>query len=228
MFIRSGMASRQLRHGGQLFSSLPEYHGTTILCVRKGNKVVMIGDGQVTRGSSVVVKDNAKKIRRIGKNKEVITGFAGATADCITMLEKLEPKIMAFPGQLERASVALAKEWRQREYRHLQAQLIVADKDVSLSISGVGDVFSAPDDGIIAIGSGGDFALCAAKALVNSGADMDAEEIAKQSMTIASEMCVFTNKKWIVETISSETAPGGSAAPTTVSDSLSQDKTQAT
>eukprot|EP00808_Paulinella_micropora_P003360 g70004.t1 len=190
-----------------MFASQPDYHGTTILCVRKNNKVVMIGDGQITRGGSVVVKDNARKIRRIGKNSEVITGFAGATADCITMIEKLEPKILAFPGQLERAAVALAKEWRQREFRHLQAQIIVADKDVSLSITGVGDVFSAPDDGILAIGSGGDFALCAAKAMVTVAKDMDAEEIAKASMKIAAEMCVFTNSSWVMETITHSVSP---------------------
>jgi ATP-dependent HslUV protease subunit HslV len=174
------------------------WHGTTILSVRRGNQVVVAGDGQVSLGNTVV-KGNARKVRRIG-NGNVITGFAGATADAFTLLERLEAKLERFPNQLERACVELAKDWRMDRYlRRLEAMLIVADKDHGYTLTGNGDVLE-PSDGIIAIGSGGNYALSAARALMTVP-DLTAEEIARRAMKIAADICIYTNENLIVETI---------------------------
>ncbi len=174
------------------------WHGTTILCVRRGSAVAMAGDGQVSLGNTVV-KGNARKVRRIGSGS-VIAGFAGATADAFTLLERLETKLDRFPNQLERACVELAKDWRTDRYlRRLEAMMAVADKDHSFTLTGNGDVLE-PDDGIIAIGSGGNFALAAARALMTVDG-LDAEEIARRAMKIASDICIYTNQNVIVETL---------------------------
>ncbi|SHJ86749.1 ATP-dependent HslUV protease, peptidase subunit HslV [Roseomonas rosea] len=174
------------------------WHGTTILCVRKNGQVAMAGDGQVSMGQTVV-KNNARKVRRIAGGK-VITGFAGATADAFTLLERLEAKLERFPDQLERAAVELAKDWRTDRYlRRLEALLAVADKDRSLLITGQGDVMD-PEDGIIGIGSGGNYALAAARALMTVD-DLTAEEIARRAMTIAGDICVYTNGRFVLETL---------------------------
>ena len=171
-------------------------HATTILSVRKNNKVVVIGDGQVSRGSEVV-KGNAVKVRRIGEG--VISGFAGSTADCLALRERLESKLEAHPGQLMRACVDLAKEWRTEKYlRKLEAVMLVVDKDVSLTITGIGDVIE-PADGIIAIGSGGSYALAAARALIDT--DLDAMAIAEKAMKIAADMCVYTNSNFVRDSL---------------------------
>lgn len=152
----------------------------------------VIGDGQVTRGGEVV-KSNAVKVRRIGEG--VISGFAGSTADCLALRERLESKLEAHPGQLTRACVELAKEWRTEKYlRRLEAVMLVVDKDVSLTVTGAGDVIE-PSDGIIAIGSGGSYALAAARALIDT--DMEPMAIAEKAMQIASDMCVYTNKSFV-------------------------------
>ncbi len=175
------------------------WHGTTILCVRRGDTVAMAGDGQVTMGQTVV-KGNARKVRRIG-NGQVITGFAGATADAFTLLERLEAKLERFPGQLERACVELAKDWRTDRYlRRLEAMMAVADRDRSFTLTGNGDVLE-PEDGVIAIGSGGNYALAAARALMEVP-DLSAEEVARRAMRIAADICVYTNHSVIIETIS--------------------------
>jgi ATP-dependent HslUV protease subunit HslV len=172
-------------------------HATTIVTVRKGGKVVIAGDGQVSLGQTIM-KGNAKKVRRIGKGN-VIAGFAGATADAFTLLERLESKLEQYPDQLTRACVELAKDWRTDRYlRRLEAMMLVADKDVSLALTGTGDVLE-PEHGVMAIGSGGNFALAAARALMDS--DKDAEEIARKAMQIASEICVYTNNSFVIETI---------------------------
>ena len=174
------------------------WHGTTILCVRRDDHVAMAGDGQVTLGQTVI-KGNARKVRRIG-NGEVIAGFAGATADAFTLLERLEAKLERFPNQLERACVELAKDWRTDRYlRRLEAMMTVADRDHSFTLTGNGDVLE-PEDGIIAIGSGGNYALAAARALM-SVPDLSAEEIARRSMKIAGDICVYTNHSLVVEVI---------------------------
>ena len=176
----------------------PAWHGTTILCVRKDGRVAMAGDGQVSMGQTVM-KSNARKVRRIGGGG-IIAGFAGATADAFTLFERLEAKLESHPGQLARACVELAKDWRTDRYlRRLEAMMAVADRNVSLLLSGNGDVLE-PEDGIIAIGSGGSFALAAARALADR-VDMDAEAIARRSLAIAAEICVYTNDKIIVETL---------------------------
>ncbi|AQT41599.1 Proteasome [Bartonella apihabitans] len=176
-------------------------YGTTIITVRKGNKVVIAGDGQVTLGQTIM-KGNARKVRRIGKNGSVIAGFAGATADAFTLLERLETKLEQYPDQLMRACVELAKDWRTDRYlRKLEAMMLVADKNVTLALTGLGDVLE-PEDGIMAIGSGGNFALSAARALIDT--DMDAETIARKAMKIASDICVYTNSNFIVETLDAE------------------------
>ncbi|WP_343211730.1 MULTISPECIES: ATP-dependent protease subunit HslV [Bartonella] len=176
-------------------------YGTTIITVRKGNKVVIAGDGQVTLGQTIM-KGNARKVRRIGKNGSVIAGFAGATADAFTLLERLETKLEQYPDQLMRACVELAKDWRTDRYlRKLEAMMLVADKNVTLALTGLGDVLE-PEDGIMAIGSGGNFALSAARALIDT--DMDAETIARKAMKIASDICVYTNSNFIVETLNAE------------------------
>jgi len=184
-----------------LMSELPSWHGTTILSVRKGGKVVVAGDGQVSLGSTVV-KANAKKVRRLGTDGTVIGGFAGSTADAFTLFDRLESKLERWPGQLLRASVELAKDWRTDRYlRRLDAMMAVADKNVTLILTGNGDVLE-PADGIAAIGSGGNYALAAARALIDS--DKDAEEIAWRAMKIAAEVCVYTNDNIIIETLESE------------------------
>ena len=176
----------------------PIWHGTTILSVRRGGKVVIAGDGQVTFGNTVL-KAGAKKVRRLGKG-DVIAGFAGATADAFALFERLEGKLETHPGQLTRACVELAKDWRTDRYlRRLEAMMAVADKDVSLVLTGTGDVLE-PEDGLIGIGSGGPFALAAARAL--AGVDgMGAEEIARRAMGIAADICIYTNDQLTVETM---------------------------
>ena len=174
------------------------WHGTTILCLRKGNEVVVAGDGQVTMGQTVV-KSNAKKLRRLGGGS-VIAGFAGATADAIALFERLEAKLEQHSGQLARACVELTKDWRTDRYlRRLEAMMAVADKNVSLILSGTGDVLE-PEDGIIGIGSGGLYALAAARALIDRK-DLDAEAVVKKAMAIASSICVFTNDQVTIETL---------------------------
>jgi ATP-dependent HslUV protease subunit HslV len=173
-------------------------HATTIVTVRKGNKVVIAGDGQVSLGQTIM-KGNARKVRRIGKGGNVIAGFAGATADAFTLLERLEAKLEQYPDQLTRACVELAKDWRTDRYlRRLEAMMLVADKSVSLALTGNGDVLE-PEFGVMAIGSGGNYALAAARALMDS--DKDAEEIARKAMQIASDICVYTNNAFVVETL---------------------------
>ena len=175
------------------------WHGTTILCVRAGGGVAMAGDGQVTLGQTVI-KGNARKVRRIGPGGSILAGFAGATADAFTLLERLEAKLERFPGQLERACVELAKDWRTDRYlRRLEAMMAVADKDRSFTLTGNGDVLE-PEDGVIAIGSGGNYALAAARALLAMDG-ISAEEIARRAMKIAGEICVYTNHNVIVETL---------------------------
>jgi ATP-dependent HslUV protease, peptidase subunit HslV len=175
------------------------WHGTTILCVRRDGHVAMAGDGQVSLGQTII-KGNARKVRRIGAGSTVLAGFAGATADAFTLLERLEAKLERFPGQLERACVELAKDWRTDRYlRRLEAMMAVADKDRSFTLTGTGDVLE-PDDGVIGIGSGGNYALSAARALL-AIPDLSAEEIARRAMKIAADICVYTNNNVILETI---------------------------
>ncbi len=173
-------------------------HATTIITVRKGGKVVIAGDGQVSLGQTIM-KGNAKKVRRIGKGGNVIAGFAGATADAFTLMERLEAKLEQYPDQLTRACVELAKDWRTDRYlRRLEAMMLVADKSVSLALTGTGDVLE-PEHGVMAIGSGGNYALSAARALMDT--DKDAEEIARKAMEIAADICVYTNHNFVVETL---------------------------
>lgn len=173
------------------------WHGTTIVSVRKGGKVVIAGDGQVSMGQTVI-KGNARKVRRLGKG-DVIVGFAGATADAFTLFERLEAKLETYPGNLTRACVELAKDWRTDRYlRRLEALMIVADPSVSLLLTGQGDVLE-PEDGVIGIGSGGNYALAAARALVET--DADAEAICRKAMAIAAQICVYTNGNLTVETM---------------------------
>jgi ATP-dependent HslUV protease, peptidase subunit HslV len=177
-----------------------QWHGTTILTVRKGNKVVIAGDGQVSLGQTII-KGNARKVRPLGTGK-VIAGFAGATADAMTLFERLEGKLEQYPDQLTRACVDMAKDWRTDRYlRRLEAMMIVADKNVSLVLTGTGDVLE-PENGVTAIGSGGNFALAAARALIDT--DMDAEAIARKSMKIAAEICVYTNGNLTLEMLDAE------------------------
>jgi len=172
--------------------------GTTILCVRKGDTVSMAGDGQVSMGDTVL-KGNARKVRPLGSGGKVIAGFAGATADAMTLFERLEAKLDVHPGQLTRAAVELAKDWRTDRYlRKLEAMMIVADKDVSLILTGTGDVLEA-EDGVLAIGSGGNYALAAARALVDT--DMEPEAIVRKAMGIAADICVYTNNNLTVYTL---------------------------
>jgi len=173
-------------------------YGTTILSVRKNGKVAIAGDGQVSFGQTVL-KSNAKKIRKLGDGS-IIGGFAGATADAFTLFERLEQKLEQYPNQLMRACVELAKDWRTDKYlRRLEAMMIVIDKNISLVLTGNGDVLE-PEDGIAGIGSGGNFALAAARALVSID-NLSAEEVVKRSMKIASELCVYTNNNVIIETL---------------------------
>ena len=178
-------------------SNMESWHGTTIVSVRKDGRVVIAGDGQVSMGQTIM-KPNARKVRRLG-NGEVIGGFAGSTADAFTLFERLESKLERFPGQLTRACVELAKDWRQDRYlRRLEAMMIVADKEATLVLTGNGDVLE-PTDGITAIGSGGNYALAAARALADQ--PLDAEAIARKAMRIAADICVYTNDQITVESI---------------------------
>ena len=172
---------------------------TTIIGIRKENKVVIAGDGQASLGNTVM-KANVKKVRRLGKDESVIAGFAGSTADAFALFERLEAKLEQYKGQLKRACVELAKDWRTDRYlRRLEAMMIVADKDVSLLLSGTGDVIET-DDGILAIGSGGPYALSAAKALLGN-TSLSAKEIAEKSLGIAADVCIYTNHNIIIEEI---------------------------
>ncbi|WP_395330565.1 ATP-dependent protease subunit HslV [Novosphingobium sp. BL-8A] len=176
---------------------LIQWHGTTIIGVKKGGKTVIAGDGQVSMGNTVM-KPNARKVRRIGDGK-VIAGFAGATADAFTLFERLERKLEQHRGQLMRAAVELAKDWRTDKYlRNLEALMIVADEETLLVLTGNGDVLE-PEGGITAIGSGGNYALAAARALDEY--EEDAERIARRAMAVAADICVFTNDRVTVETI---------------------------
>ena len=174
---------------------------TTIITVRKGGKVIMAGDGQVSLGQTVM-KGNARKVRRIGKGGDVIAGFAGATADAFTLLDRLEKKLEQYPGQLMRAAVELAKDWRTDRYlRHLEAMMLVADKSITLAITGNGDVLE-PEHGTVAIGSGGNYAFAAARAMMDT--DKSAEDIAKTALEIAADICVYTNHSIVVESLDAE------------------------
>jgi len=206
---RSGFAVRAVRsyHPGAPYAggwdgSHPNplmTYGTTIICVRKDGEVTMIGDGQVSLGSTIV-KPNAKKVRRIGDDENILAGFAGATADCLTLVERLERKLTEYPGQLERSCVELAKAWRTDKFlRNLEALLVVADGKDSFTLTGNGDVIRSADD-IIGIGSGGTFALSAARALIDQP-NMDSLAIATKSMEIAGDICVYTNKNFVIEQI---------------------------
>jgi ATP-dependent HslUV protease, peptidase subunit HslV len=179
-------------------------YATTVLCVRKGDKVVVIGDGQVTQGS-FIVKDNARKVRRL-QNGQVITGFAGSAVDAIALFERLEGKLEQYP-QLMRACVELAKEWRSDKFlrRMLNAVLVVADKEISLTVSGNGDVLETAN-GVIGIGSGGIYAQCAATALIDIP-DLTAEDIARRAMKIASDTCIYTNHNYVVEILDLSAPP---------------------
>ena len=174
----------------------PGWRGTTILSVRKNGSVVIAGDGQVSLGDTVI-KANARKVRTLGDGS-VIAGFAGATADAFTLFERLEGRLEQYPGQLTRACVEMAKDWRTDRYlRRLEAMMAVADKDISLVLTGTGDVLE-PEDGLIGIGSGGNYALAAARALIDQD-NLDAEAIARKSMAVAADICVYTNQNIILE-----------------------------
>ena len=181
-------------------TDFPGWHGTTIIGVKKGGRVVIAGDGQVSLGQTVI-KGTARKVRRLSPGgHDVVCGFAGSTADAFTLLERLEAKLEATPGQLARASVELAKVWRTDKYlQKLEAMLIVTDGDTLLVITGAGDVLE-PEHDVTAIGSGGNYALAAARGMMDS--DKDAEEIARSAMAIAADICVYTNGKLTVESIS--------------------------
>lgn len=177
--------------------SFPDWHGTTILAVRKDGKTVIAGDGQVSMGQTIV-NGNARKVRRLAGGR-VVAGFAGATADAFTLIERLEAKLEQYPEQLARACVDLAKDWRTDRYlRRLEAMLLVADKDAIFTVTGVGDVLE-PESGIAAIGSGGNYALAAALALAET--EHDAETIARRAMAIAAKICVYTNGELTVESV---------------------------
>lgn len=175
-----------------------KWYGTTIMCVRKNGRVVIAGDGQVSLGQTIM-KSNAKKVRRLGSG-DVIAGFAGATADAFALFERLEGKLEKYPKQLTRACVELAKDWRTDRYlRRLEAVMAVADKTTSLLLSGTGDVLE-PEDGLIGVGSGGMYALAAARALMDVD-KMDAEAVARKSLDIAADICIYTNKNITVEVL---------------------------
>ena len=180
------------------YADASRWRGTTILSVRKGNEVVMVGDGQVSMGHTVL-KSNARKVRRLGRDDNIIAGFAGSTADAFTLFERLEAKLETYPGQLTRACVELAKDWRTDKYlRRLEALMAVADKETSLILTGTGDVVE-PQDGIIGIGSGGNYALAAARALYDQ--DLSAKDIAEKALNIAADICVYTNNNIIIESL---------------------------
>jgi ATP-dependent HslUV protease subunit HslV len=175
------------------------WHGTTILTVRKAGRVVIAGDGQVSLGQTII-KSNARKVRPLAKG-DVIGGFAGATADAFTLFERLEAKLEQYPGQLQRAAVELAKDWRTDRYlRRLEAMMLVADKEVTLVLTGTGDVLE-PEGHVMGIGSGGNYALAAARALVDQ--PLGAEQIARKAMAIAAGICVYTNDNLVVESLAS-------------------------
>ena len=179
-------------------ASEPLWHSTTILAVKKARKLVLIGDGQVSMGETIM-KGNARKVRRIGEKSDILAGFAGATADAFTLFERLEQKLERFPGNLQRAAVELAKDWRTDKYlRNLEALIIVGDVTSLLVVTGRGDVLE-PEHPIAAIGSGGNYALSAARALYDY--EDNAETIARKAMTIAAEVCVYTNANFVVETL---------------------------
>jgi ATP-dependent HslUV protease subunit HslV len=189
-------------HGQDTSRSPVQWHGTTILSVRRGNQVVIAGDGQVSVGQTVM-KSNARKVRRLSGGS-VMAGFAGATADALTLFERLEAKLEQHPGQLTRACVEMAKDWRTDRYlRRLEALMAVADAQVSLVLTGNGDVLE-PEDGLIGIGSGGSFALAAARALIDLDG-FDAEAIARKALLIAADICVYTNRNVTLEKM--ESAP---------------------
>tara|TARA_Y100000590_G_scaffold94417_1_gene106992 strand:+ start:12678 stop:13220 length:543 start_codon:yes stop_codon:yes gene_type:complete len=172
---------------------------TTIIGIRKGNEIVIAGDGQASLGPTII-KSKVKKVRRLGKNSSVIAGFAGSTADAFALFERLESKLEKHPDQLQRSCVELAKDWRTDRYlRRLEAMMIVADKNISLLVSGTGDVIES-DDGILGIGSGGAYAISAAKALINNK-DLSASEIAEKALNIAADICVYTNHNIVMEKI---------------------------
>lgn len=180
------------------YANAAKWRGTTIISIRKNDQVVIAGDGQVSMGHTVL-KSNARKVRRLGRDSSIIAGFAGATADAFTLFERLEAKLEAHPGQLTRACVELAKDWRTDKYlRRLEALMAVCDKETSLILTGTGDVVE-PQDGVIGIGSGGNYALAAARALYDQ--DMSAEEIARKALEIAADICVYTNNNIVVETL---------------------------
>jgi ATP-dependent HslUV protease subunit HslV len=182
------------------FAASPAWHGTTILTVRKSGRVVIAGDGQVSLGATVI-KANAKKVRSLGRG-DVIGGFAGATADAFTLFERLEAKLEQYPSQLVRACVELAKDWRtDRFLRRLEAMMIVADRATTLVLTGTGDVLE-PEHHVMGIGSGGSYALAAARALIDQ--PLSAEDIARRSMAIAADICVYTNTNVILESLESE------------------------
>jgi len=208
--------SETRKHPVAWYSSGSGWHGTTIICVRKNGQVTMMGDGMVSMGN-LTIKPNAKKIRRIEpsitatQNLEssaeetpkscTLVGFAGSTADAFTLMERLEGKLDEYPGQLTRSCVELAKGWRTDKYlRRLEASLLVADKSKSFEITGNGDVLESHDD-VLSVGSGSPYALAAARALMTTNPDMSSEEVAKRAMDIASDMCVYTNKEYVIETI---------------------------
>ncbi|WP_347490838.1 ATP-dependent protease subunit HslV [Desulfoscipio sp. XC116] len=175
------------------------FHATTIVAVKQGNEVAMAGDGQVTFGQNTILKHNARKLRRL-HGGTVLAGFAGSVADAITLFEKFENKLESYQGNMKRAAVELAKEWRTDKYlRRLEALLAVADKECILVISGNGEVIE-PDDGVLAIGSGGPYAMAAARALVKH-AGMSAVDVAREAMSIAADICIYTNNHIIVETL---------------------------
>jgi ATP-dependent HslUV protease subunit HslV len=185
---------------GSSASEAQSWHATTILTIRKDGRVVIAGDGQVSLGATII-KANARKVRKIGKG-DVIGGFAGATADAFTLFERLEAKLEQYPGQLLRACVELAKDWRTDRYlRRLEAMMIVADKETTLVLTGTGDVLE-PERHVMGIGSGGNFALAAARALLDQ--PLDAEEIARKAMAIAAEICVYTNTSLVIESLPSD------------------------
>ncbi|MEM1196736.1 MAG: ATP-dependent protease subunit HslV [Pseudomonadota bacterium] len=186
------MTHEQASHG------LTQWHGTTIVGVKRGDKTVIAGDGQVSMGNTVM-KPNARKVRRIGAEGKVVAGFAGATADAFTLFERLEAKLEQYSGQLLRAAVELAKDWRTDKYlRNLEALMIVADDETLLVLTGNGDVLE-PEAGIAAIGSGGNYALAAARALADY--EDDAEQIARKAMAVAADICVFTNGEVTLEQV---------------------------
>ena len=186
------MTNEQASHG------LVQWHGTTIVGIKRGDKTVVAGDGQVSMGNTVM-KPNARKVRRIGSGGKVVAGFAGATADAFTLFERLEAKLEQYSGQLLRASVELAKDWRTDKYlRNLEALMIVADEETLLVLTGNGDVLE-PEAGIAAIGSGGNYALAAARALADY--EDDAEIIARKAMAVAADICVFTNGEVTLEKV---------------------------